>query len=71
MHNLIDGLCGHFDFDAKNDKMKPDGSITSFTEEFGNSWKYGNETCGMMVCPEEVQKRGREFCQALRLVHLV
>ncbi|XP_019732999.1 zonadhesin, like [Hippocampus comes] len=35
---LLCGLCGDYDGDAKDDFRKPDGSLTSSPNEFGNSW---------------------------------
>ncbi|XP_047450650.1 IgGFc-binding protein-like isoform X2 [Mugil cephalus] len=36
--NILCGLCGDYDGNAKDDFRKPDGSLTSDPNEFGHSW---------------------------------
>lgn len=66
LYGMIDGLCGYFDFNVKNDKTKSDGKITVNTEDFGNSWKYGNDSCKTKTCLKDIQIKDKEICQIFK-----
>ncbi len=63
---MIDGLCGYFDFNMKNDKSKPDGTVVTSTQEFGDSWKQSNQTCKTKICPTDMQKKATEICNTFK-----
>ncbi|XP_050428341.1 hemocytin-like [Adelges cooleyi] len=62
----VDGLCGFFDNNPKNDKLKRDGDIASTTSEFGHSWADSNLQCEAKICPVHVQKEAIKACDAFR-----
>lgn len=74
VHSLIqkvDGLCGYFDENTKNDKRKPDGTMTRTTREFGDSWSTTNETrpaCKINACPANLQNKAWQLCNSVRYV---
>ncbi|XP_055874447.1 SCO-spondin-like isoform X3 [Biomphalaria glabrata] len=43
--NKLEGLCGTYDFDSKNDFLKSDHSLGSDAIEFGMSWKEEGAIC--------------------------
>ncbi|VVC41699.1 Hypothetical protein CINCED_3A025143 [Cinara cedri] len=62
----VDGLCGFFDNNPKNDKLKQDGLIAKTTPEFGNSWAASNTQCEAKICPMHIQKEALEACNVFR-----
>lgn len=67
----IDGLCGFFDNNPNNDKLKRDGLISTSTPEFGNSWADSDKQCEAKICPMHVQKAALEACNVFRFVILI
>uniref|UniRef100_A0A481MQJ2 Hemolectin n=1 Tax=Nipponaphis monzeni TaxID=196483 RepID=A0A481MQJ2_9HEMI len=63
----VDGLCGYFDNNPKNDKLKRDGLVSTSTSEFGNSWADSSIQCEAKICPLRVQKAALEACNSFRL----
>lgn len=62
----VDGLCGFFDNNPTNDKLKRDGVIATTTPEFGNSWADSNIQCEAKICPLHIQKEALEACNVFR-----
>ena len=63
--NQIDGLCGLYNNDISDDKQKPDGSISSSTLDFGDSW-YLNENdtvvCTTQTCSKTWEATASKIC---------
>ena len=50
LNKQVDGLCGFFDGDTKNDRQRPDGTEARSTLEFGDSWTMeGTQECELQV----------------------
>lgn len=64
----LDGLCGYFDNNPKNDKLKRDGVISTSTTDFGNSWADSVVQCEAKICPIHIQKMALEACNSFRFV---
>ncbi|XP_071447163.1 hemocytin-like [Hetaerina americana] len=61
--NHVDGLCGYYNYDAKDDRRMPDGSEARTNKDFGDSWFInGFEECETKVCPIEMQTKAWEIC---------
>lgn len=64
----MDGLCGAFDGDAKNDRRLPNGRQAISIDEFGRSWAkpgLSQHACQTKVIPPEKQKRAWELCEVI------
>ncbi|XP_056156221.1 zonadhesin, like [Lampris incognitus] len=57
--NSVRGLCGNYDGIARNEYMKPDGTVTRNLEEFGSSWRVTDR-----------QTEGQRTVDTLYRVHL-
>ncbi|XP_069683352.1 hemocytin isoform X2 [Periplaneta americana] len=64
----VDGLCGFFDGNLANDKLKPDGRLARTTTDFGNSWVNPNleVSCKPSLCPPEPEEEARRICALVR-----
>ncbi|CAJ0935204.1 unnamed protein product [Ranitomeya imitator] len=67
------GLCGTYNDDHRDDFMKPDGSIATNVNEFGNSWKVPDDgwPCEStppppVVCPPAILLEAQLKCWILR-----
>ncbi|KAK4875849.1 hypothetical protein RN001_012271 [Aquatica leii] len=63
----VDGLCGYFDKNPGDDKMKPDGEVGKTTEEFVNSWKTPNSNLTQVVttCNANVRNEAVDLCNSI------
>ncbi|XP_050525527.1 hemocytin [Daktulosphaira vitifoliae] len=62
----VDGLCGFFDNNPKNDKVKRDGNIAATTSEFGISWADSSQLCEAKICPVYIQKEAIKACEIFK-----
>ncbi|XP_046389468.1 hemocytin isoform X2 [Ischnura elegans] len=61
--NKVDGLCGFYNHDGKDDRRAPDGQQVRTSKEFGDSWFIeGHEECENRVCGSEMQAKAWEIC---------
>ncbi|XP_011303247.1 hemocytin [Fopius arisanus] len=62
----IDGLCGYFDGNMKNDKQTPDGIQAKTTDVFGDSWVMdGTPECDTQGCSKEMYAQAKEICSTI------
>ncbi|CAM4619609.1 unnamed protein product [Caretta caretta] len=59
------GLCGNYNGDAKDDNLKPNGSIAGDSTELGESWQVAenNTICSpdqVLVCDPQLESEARE-----------
>lgn len=66
MIEQIDGLCGYFNGDDKDDKRKPDGRLAKSTSEFGDSWARDTTICEAEMCPISVQDKAWDMCNQVK-----
>lgn len=63
----VDGLCGYFDGNGRNDRQRPDGTRVRSTTEFGNSWAMeGTPECDQQVCPRDIQQQAWMICNSVK-----
>lgn len=62
----VDGLCGYFDGDIKNDRQTPEGTQARSTVQFGDSWAMEDMECDLHVCPRDVQEQGWTICNSVK-----
>ncbi|XP_066594945.1 hemocytin-like [Prorops nasuta] len=65
----VDGLCGYFDGNLRNDKRLPDGTQSQSTASFGDSWiMEGSPECDLQthVCPRETQDKAWVICSSVK-----
>ncbi|XP_063975011.1 hemocytin [Diachasmimorpha longicaudata] len=62
----IDGLCGYFDGNMRNDKQRPDGVQAKTTPIFGDSWVMdGTPECDTQGCSREMYAQAKEICSTI------
>ncbi|KDR23192.1 Hemocytin, partial [Zootermopsis nevadensis] len=68
MSGHVDGLCGFFNRNMKDDKMKPDGKLGRTTAEFADSWvnSYLEAKCKPLSCPLSLQEKALHICSLVR-----
>jgi von Willebrand factor len=62
----VDGLCGFYNNDKKDDKRTPSGQVAASTVEFGDSWSVSQgsaEDCVPHSCPKAVQEVAMKMCE--------
>ena len=71
--NKLCGLCGHYNNNASDDFMIPNGQLVSTAEELSNSWVFNNDTstCGPLSlslpwCPIRTAFLALTSCNVLR-----
>ncbi|KAL0131073.1 hypothetical protein PUN28_002574 [Cardiocondyla obscurior] len=62
----VDGLCGYFDGDIRNDRQTPEGTQARSTVQFGDSWAMENTECDLHVCPRNVQEQAWTICNSVK-----
>ncbi|ALC44456.1 Hml, partial [Drosophila busckii] len=64
----VDGLCGYYNGNPKDDKRTPDGQVLANTEKFGNSWydkRIPKEQCGDLKCSRQLQAKALQLCSII------
>lgn len=64
----VDGLCGYFNDNPKDDKRKPDGTLAKTTVQFGDSWMQADQPvdCEAKTCPLHIQNKAWEMCNSVK-----
>ncbi|KAK7066926.1 hypothetical protein SK128_023902 [Halocaridina rubra] len=66
LKNKVDGLCGLFNKDPKDDKTKPDGKLATSTAEFGKSWLFDGDSCEAIKCSSEHTSEAFQMCNMVQ-----
>ncbi|KAA0190906.1 hypothetical protein HAZT_HAZT005299 [Hyalella azteca] len=61
----VDGLCGFYTGQPGDDKTKPDGSLATTTDEYGDSWAIGDRDCEGRKCSPETTASAFQLCNAI------
>jgi len=65
----VDGLCGYYNGNPKDDKRSPEGEIIPNTEKFGDSWydkRIPKDQCGDLKCSREMQAKALQLCNIIQ-----
>jgi hypothetical protein len=64
----VDGLCGFFNRNMTDDKMKPDGKLGRTTTEFVDSWvnPFLDIKCRPALCQPSLQEKALHMCSLVR-----
>ena len=70
LRGKVDGLCGYYNDNPKDDKRKPDGSAARTTVEFGDNWSRSEKSahCEVRTCPVQIQNKALEICNKVKYV---
>jgi hypothetical protein len=65
---FVDGLCGFFNRNMTDDKMKPDGNLGRTTAEFVESWvnPFVEVKCRPALCQPSLQEKALHMCSLVR-----
>ena len=66
----VDGLCGFYTGTQSDDKSKPDGSMASNSEEYGDSWALEGDDCEETKCSPETAAAAFQLCNTIEWVNL-
>ncbi|XP_059615285.1 hemocytin [Phlebotomus argentipes] len=64
----VDGLCGFFNGQMRDDKRLPNGDDAQSTVEFGEAWyvdRMSKENCQPHACPRDIQEEAWRICNAV------
>lgn len=64
----VDGLCGFFNGNPKDDKHLPNGQDAQSTVEFGDAWyvdRISKDNCQPHACPRDIQEEAIKICNAV------
>ncbi|SPP76371.1 hemocytin [Drosophila guanche] len=64
----VDGLCGYYNGNPRDDKRSPEGQIIANTEKFGDSWydkRVPKEQCGDLKCSRQMQAKALQLCNII------
>ena len=67
----VDGLCGTFDGDARNERALPGGRVAASIEQFARAWAHPAlrpDACAPRAAPRCDQRRVWDLCKVIRLV---
>ncbi|KAK8770955.1 hypothetical protein V5799_025801, partial [Amblyomma americanum] len=62
------GLCGLYDWDAKNEFRTPEDRLVSDARVFANSWASSggaSSDCALSTCPKQTRERAERWCQRI------
>lgn len=65
----VDGLCGYYNGNLKDDKRMPNGQLTDSTPIFGDSWydkSVPKEDCYQQVCPRAMMAKALHLCNSIK-----
>lgn len=69
MYEKVDGLCGFYNLDARDDQRTPDGDIAPSTVQFGDSWSIDPNlatSCKPISCGMDDQTAAWNKCSFLK-----
>ncbi|XP_034481426.1 hemocytin [Drosophila innubila] len=64
----VDGLCGYYNGNPRDDKRTPDGQVLANTDKFGNSWydkRIPLDQCGDQKCTRQLQAKALQLCNII------
>ena len=64
--NNVDGLCGFYNGDPKDDKTKPDGKLATSTTDYGKSWSTDGDSCEPPKCSSSETSKAFQLCDMVQ-----